>query len=100
MSIATSQEFKSRLERDVRESADELRRSLLSAMKDSFSRTCGLLAAQDPPRQQDEAPTSSPKESVSLGAYLRTVWAVLWTAFLHPFTTTVIDARTGKVLRA
>src|SRR5262249_10468918 len=32
-------------------------------------------------------------------AYLRTVWALLWTAFRHPFTTTYIDPFTGKVLK-
>jgi hypothetical protein len=35
---------------------------------------------------------------VSLAAYLRTMWSLLWTAFRHPFTTTYIDATTGKVL--
>lgn len=32
-------------------------------------------------------------------SFLRTMWAVLWTAFRHPFTTTVINPRTGKVMR-
>jgi hypothetical protein len=35
---------------------------------------------------------------VSALAYLRTMWSLLWTAFRHPFTTTYIDAATGKVL--
>lgn len=32
-------------------------------------------------------------------AYLRTIWAILWTTFRHPLTTTLIDVTTGKVLR-
>lgn len=43
---------------------------------------------------------SSPSESepirIGLGAYLRSMWTLLWTAILHPFTTTVIDLTTGK----
>ena len=35
---------------------------------------------------------------VTFLAYLRTMWSLLWTAFRHPFTTTYIDAATGKVL--
>ena len=30
-------------------------------------------------------------------AYLRTMWALLWTAFRHPWTTTYIDPMTGEV---
>src|SRR5262245_51115623 len=35
---------------------------------------------------------------ISLGAYLRSIWTLFWTAFLHPFTTTVIDLTSGKRL--
>ena len=35
---------------------------------------------------------------ISFGAYLRSIWTLFWTAFLHPFTTTVIDLTTGKPL--
>ena len=35
----------------------------------------------------------------TLGSFLRTIWAVLWTTFRHPFTTTLIDPYTGKVLK-
>jgi hypothetical protein len=35
---------------------------------------------------------------ITLGAYLRSIWTLFWTAFLHPFTTTVIDLTTGKPL--
>jgi len=40
------------------------------------------------------------EESVGIGAvaYLRSMWTLLWTAFLHPFTTTVVDLSTGKRL--
>ena len=31
-------------------------------------------------------------------AYLRSVWAVLWNTFRHPFTTTVIDLSTGEAV--
>jgi hypothetical protein len=35
---------------------------------------------------------------VGLLAYLRTMWALHWTAFRYPLTTTYIDAGTGEVL--
>jgi len=35
---------------------------------------------------------------IGLGAYLRSMWTLLWTAFRHPFTTTVVDLTTGKRL--
>ena len=31
-------------------------------------------------------------------AYLRTMWAIFWTAFRYPFRTTYIDAATGEIL--
>jgi hypothetical protein len=31
-------------------------------------------------------------------AFIRTMWALLWTAFLRPFTNTKIDASTGEII--
>lgn len=31
-------------------------------------------------------------------ALLKTMWALLWTAFLRPFTNTKIDATTGDII--
>jgi hypothetical protein len=47
--------------------------------------------------QREDSPGVTRK--VTLRSYIRTIWAVLWTTFRHPFTTTVIDPYTGKVLR-
>jgi hypothetical protein len=33
---------------------------------------------------------------IGLRAYLRSMWTLFWTAFIHPFTTTVVDLSTGK----
>ena len=90
MPVLTSQDFNSRLEKDAKESLDVVRRTFFKAAMNSLS-------IREPVQTQQEGPPAV--EKVSFGAYLRTVWAVLWTAILHPFTTTVIDARTGKVLR-
>lgn len=42
-------------------------------------------------------PTARPR--ITLWSYLRTMWAVLWTAFRHPLTTSLIDPYTGEVLK-
>jgi len=34
----------------------------------------------------------------SFQGYLHCMWSLLWTAFAHPFQTTVIDWETGRVL--
>jgi hypothetical protein len=51
---------------------------------------------------KSEAGTDDPEatDRVSIGAiaYLRSMWTLLWTAFLHPCTTTVVDLSTGKRL--
>jgi hypothetical protein len=31
-------------------------------------------------------------------AYLRSMWLILWSAFRHPLTTTVIDLETGRIV--
>lgn len=46
--------------------------------------------------EHDDAPRLP---RITLWSFLRTMWAVLWTAFRHPLTTTLIDPYTGKVLK-
>jgi hypothetical protein len=38
---------------------------------------------------------------VTIGAwsFLKTMWALFWTAFLHPFTDTAIDLTTGEIIK-
>jgi hypothetical protein len=45
-----------------------------------------------------EEPRSPTVVRQNFVAYTRCMWSLLWTAFRHPFTTTVIDWSTGKVL--
>lgn len=35
---------------------------------------------------------------ISPRVFLRVVWSILWATFRHPFTTTYIDAATGRDL--
>lgn len=36
---------------------------------------------------------------ITLSAYLRAMWSLLWSAFLYPTRTTEIDLTTGRVVR-
>jgi len=56
-------------------------------------------ATSIPKGTQDETEDQPAVLRIGPVAYLRTMWALLWTAFRHPFTTTYIDATTGKVLK-
>ncbi len=42
------------------------------------------------------SPHEAERVRIGLGAYLRSMWTLFWTALLHPFTTTVVDLSTGR----
>jgi hypothetical protein len=57
-------------------------------------------ALQDAERFRETPGLVSEKRfRVSPLAYLRACWSLLWTALLHPRTTSVISLRTGRVLK-
>lgn len=41
---------------------------------------------------------SEQPERIGAVPFLKTMWALFWTAFLHPFTNTAIDMRTGSIM--
>ncbi len=47
---------------------------------------------------QPDVPADEERVYISPGAYLRSMLAIAWSAFRHPFSTTTIDLTTGEVL--
>lgn len=95
MSTVPDQEFRSRLERE----AQAKLRVLSEVVRRAVEQNVTVSTSTQEPADATPAQNTPATAAISWGAYLRTVWSVLWTAFRHPWSTTIIDARTGKVLR-
>jgi hypothetical protein len=59
-----------------------------------------IKAANSQPAEHRAAESEEAAEvaRISLLAFLRSMWAIAWSAFRHPFTSTDIDLSTGKEL--